>query len=176
MARQNIELGTPPSGVGGDTPRTAFTKVNDMATEVYSFLGASSGSLSAPAARTALGVDVTLATAILDPQTSGGLMSATVVSGWTIEKFANGTCIVAGAFTSASLTANSQTAIDTTIPSVLVGETVAGVCAAALPTASIDVGAVNAFMVGNTVVRLYARNGATAQAILFRIKIIGRWK
>lgn len=119
----------------------------------------------------------TTANSLLDPAlNTGGLMSATVVSGWTIEKFANGTCIVAGAFTSASLAANSQTSIDTTIPSVLVGETVAGVTAAALPTASSDVGAVNAFMVGNTVVRLYARNGAAAQPILFRIKIIGRWK
>lgn len=116
------------------------------------------------------------ANSLQDPQTSGGLMSSTAVSGWTIEKFANGTCIVAGAFTSASLAANSQTSIDTTIPSVLVGETVAGVLAAALPTSSIDVGAVNAFMVGNTTVRIHARNGATAQAILFRIKITGRWK
>lgn len=35
MARQNIELGTPPSGVGGDTPRSANTKVNAMFTELY---------------------------------------------------------------------------------------------------------------------------------------------
>jgi hypothetical protein len=35
MARQNIELGTPPSGVGGDTPRSANTKINAMMREIY---------------------------------------------------------------------------------------------------------------------------------------------
>lgn len=36
MARQNIELGTPPSGVGGDTPRSANTKINANFVELYS--------------------------------------------------------------------------------------------------------------------------------------------
>lgn len=39
MARQNIELGTPPSGVGGDTPRSANTKVNAMFAELYPLVG-----------------------------------------------------------------------------------------------------------------------------------------
>jgi hypothetical protein len=35
MARQEIILGTPPTGVGGDTPRVASSKINAMTTELY---------------------------------------------------------------------------------------------------------------------------------------------
>ncbi|NWD74844.1 hypothetical protein HX890_12090 [Pseudomonas gingeri] len=38
MARQEIQLGSLPNGVGGDTPRTANTKINDMTTELYAEL------------------------------------------------------------------------------------------------------------------------------------------
>lgn len=41
MARQNIELGTAPTGVGGDTPRSANVKINEMTTELYTALGGS---------------------------------------------------------------------------------------------------------------------------------------
>jgi hypothetical protein len=39
MARQNIELGTAPTGVGGDTPRSANVKINAMMTELYPLVG-----------------------------------------------------------------------------------------------------------------------------------------
>ncbi|MFJ2982267.1 MULTISPECIES: hypothetical protein [unclassified Pseudomonas] len=39
MAKQVIGLGTAPSGVGGDTPRSAFTKANANFDELYAFLG-----------------------------------------------------------------------------------------------------------------------------------------
>ncbi len=35
MARQEINLGALPNGVGGDTPRVANTKINDMTRELY---------------------------------------------------------------------------------------------------------------------------------------------
>lgn len=35
MAKQIIDLGTPPSGVGGDTPRSANVKINENFTELY---------------------------------------------------------------------------------------------------------------------------------------------
>ncbi|MDP9504501.1 pyocin knob domain-containing protein [Pseudomonas protegens] len=35
MARQEINLGVLPNGVGGDTPRVANTKINDMTAELY---------------------------------------------------------------------------------------------------------------------------------------------
>lgn len=40
MARQEIILGTPPQGLGGDPPRTASMKINAMTQEVYAALGA----------------------------------------------------------------------------------------------------------------------------------------
>lgn len=40
MARQEIILGTPPQGLGGDPPRTASMKINAMTDELYAATGA----------------------------------------------------------------------------------------------------------------------------------------
>lgn len=40
MARQEIILGTAPTGLGGDPPRTASTKINAMTTELYANVAA----------------------------------------------------------------------------------------------------------------------------------------
>lgn len=50
MARQEIILGTPPQGLGGDPPRTASMKINAMTVELYTALGAPAGTGSLPAA------------------------------------------------------------------------------------------------------------------------------
>jgi len=47
MARQAINLGALPNGVGGDTPRSANTKINDMTQELYDALGATTGGSNA---------------------------------------------------------------------------------------------------------------------------------
>ena len=39
MARSEIILGTPPTGIGGDTPRVASSKINAMTTELYAATG-----------------------------------------------------------------------------------------------------------------------------------------
>ncbi|WP_010226173.1 hypothetical protein [Pseudomonas donghuensis] len=39
MAKQNINLGTAPTGAGGDTPRSAFTKAQANFDELYSIIG-----------------------------------------------------------------------------------------------------------------------------------------
>ncbi|MBX4136268.1 pyocin knob domain-containing protein [Pseudomonas sp. S5F11] len=39
MARQEIILGTPPTGLGGDTPRVASAKINAMTLELYQGIG-----------------------------------------------------------------------------------------------------------------------------------------
>lgn len=39
MARQEINLGVLPNGLGGDTPRVANTKINDMTEELYRLTG-----------------------------------------------------------------------------------------------------------------------------------------
>lgn len=35
MAQQHIDIGTPPTGIGGDTPRTAFQKSEDNFTQLF---------------------------------------------------------------------------------------------------------------------------------------------
>lgn len=45
MARQEIVLGTPPQGLGGDPPRTASMKINAMTQELFAALGAVDGAL-----------------------------------------------------------------------------------------------------------------------------------
>ncbi|PUA41445.1 hypothetical protein C5U62_31925 [Pseudomonas protegens] len=52
MARQEINLGALPNGVGGDTPRVANTKINDMTAELYAAIAESGG-----AVKTVAGVD-----------------------------------------------------------------------------------------------------------------------
>lgn len=49
MARSEILLGTPPSGVGGDTPRSANIKINAMTTEIYTKLDGLGTAATAPA-------------------------------------------------------------------------------------------------------------------------------
>ncbi|MGY2314067.1 pyocin knob domain-containing protein [Pseudomonas sp. SDO5522_S412] len=43
MARQEINLGTVPTGAGGDTTRSTGVKINQMSLEIYSALGSPSG-------------------------------------------------------------------------------------------------------------------------------------
>ena len=50
MAKQTINLGTAPTGTGGDTPRSAFTKIQANVDELYSALGASGSPAALPAA------------------------------------------------------------------------------------------------------------------------------
>lgn len=49
MAKQTINLGTAPTGVGGDTPRSAFTKTQSNFDELYTALGASGSPIALPA-------------------------------------------------------------------------------------------------------------------------------
>jgi len=50
MSKLVINLGTAPTGVGGDTPRSAFTKTQSNFDELYGFLGASGSPLALPPA------------------------------------------------------------------------------------------------------------------------------
>jgi hypothetical protein len=50
MSKQVINLGTAPTGVGGDTPRSAFTKAQANFDELYLALGASGSPAALPAA------------------------------------------------------------------------------------------------------------------------------
>lgn len=50
MSQQAILLGTAPTGAGGDTPRSAFTKSQSNFDELYTALGGSGSPLALPAA------------------------------------------------------------------------------------------------------------------------------
>lgn len=50
MSKQTINLGTVPTGVGGDTPRSAFTKTQSNIDEIYAALGASGSPATLPPA------------------------------------------------------------------------------------------------------------------------------
>lgn len=50
MSKQSINLGTIPTGAGGDSPRSAFTKTEANITELYGALGATGNPLTIPAA------------------------------------------------------------------------------------------------------------------------------
>lgn len=50
MSKQTIQLGTAPTGAGGDTPRSAFTKTQSNFDELYAALGASGSPMALPAA------------------------------------------------------------------------------------------------------------------------------
>ncbi|MBP5118865.1 hypothetical protein HUS85_23760 [Pseudomonas protegens] len=56
MARHEINLGTLPNGVGGDTPRVANTKINDMTEEVYGRIQAVESSLSGKVEKASVGM------------------------------------------------------------------------------------------------------------------------
>ncbi|WP_071554141.1 phage tail fiber protein [Pseudomonas frederiksbergensis] len=72
MSKQTIQLGTPPSGVGGDTPRSANIKIAANFDELYSLLGGDT--LTTPKARVALGLGS--AATLNAGRTIGGLAKA----------------------------------------------------------------------------------------------------
>ena len=57
MAKQTINQGTAPTGVGGDTFRTGSAKLQANDDELYAHLGAPDGALTVPKTRTALGIE-----------------------------------------------------------------------------------------------------------------------
>jgi hypothetical protein len=93
MAKQTINLGTLPTGVGGDTPRSAFTKAQANFDELYTQLGGTTlpaalpvtkggtGGTTAATARTSLGlVPQTSAT-----DTTAGALLTPGAFGWGLN-------------------------------------------------------------------------------------------
>lgn len=97
MAKQTINLGASPTGAGGDTPRSAFTKTQANFDELYSVLG---GAASAAAARSGLGLKkAALADIVGTVSQSGGVPTGDIFERGTSAagkyiKFADGTAIV----------------------------------------------------------------------------------
>lgn len=113
MARKEIILGTPPLGLGGDTPRVASMKLNDMTLELYTALGGSTGvlptavpvakggtgSTTQAGARTALGLGTAAIAAIVGTVSqSGGIATGAIIERGSngngeYIKFADGTLV-----------------------------------------------------------------------------------
>ncbi|WP_332847533.1 hypothetical protein [Pseudomonas lactucae] len=71
MARQDINLGTAPTGAGGDTTRSTGVKINAMTTELYAALGAPSGAITPAGVRAAIGLTLTTSA---EDQTAGRVL------------------------------------------------------------------------------------------------------
>nr|WP_314533518.1 hypothetical protein [uncultured Pseudomonas sp.] len=114
MAKQNINLGTTPNGAGGDTPRSAFTKVQANIDELYAALGApasgalpsalpvidgGTGSTSVAGARANLGLKTAALVNIVGTVAAGDIMEVGANANGTYFKLANGLMICRGEFT-----------------------------------------------------------------------------
>lgn len=125
--------------------------------------------------RSEIGVDVTMASAVLDPQSAGGLMSATTVSGFTVFKYVNGQMIVQGPIpTTPPIPASSTFTISVAIP-------VTFPVGAVTPRATLYPSVGNDFAIRNeqapgSTAFVFGANGASAQSFSGNIMLVGRWK
>lgn len=118
--------------------------------------------------------------ALSDPAAiGGGLMSSTVINGYSIFKYSNGLLFLCGqAGESLQLPANSQNVVSITLPNAgFISVNFMQPTAMVTPYVAYDlVGAPQCIMVSLTTLRLTIATGATAQACARAISIWGRWK
>ncbi len=109
---------------------------------------------------------------------TGGIISTTVVSGFTITKFIGGLLLIQGMDPgTASVAANAILTVNTTVPSVISNLTLTNVIVNAVPSSTNDFGGTtNALMTTGTNLRYTIKNGATAQTFTPRITIFSRWQ
>lgn len=115
--------------------------------------------------------------ALLDPD-AGGLMSSTVVNGFTVLKFANGAMCMMGKLPDvAQVPANGSVNITATIPSGFLSVDYMFPVVICTGNVSIDhYGVGNYYIASPTSFNFGIKNGASAQAFLVRAVIWGRWK
>lgn len=88
MPRQEINLGTAPTGAGGDTTRSTGVKVNAMTQEIYTVLGAPSGPITPATARAGLELGSSALAAVgfeygnVAPAYSTGRTQGSVIQSW----------------------------------------------------------------------------------------------
>lgn len=169
-AGMRAEISAAGSGVNSD-----ITQISGLTTALSVAQGGT-GSKTAIDARAALGVDVTLASAVLDPQTAGGLMFVTTVNGFSVFKYANGQLCISGNVTSPLIAANTNGNFDVTIPSGLNGNFTASAYCSVAPSSSNNIGGTNSYIATLTSVRVYINNGPTAQTFTGSVTVWGRWK
>ncbi|MFZ5938888.1 hypothetical protein ACOKS3_29220 [Pseudomonas sp. HS6-2] len=104
MAKQNINLGTAPTGAGGDDRRSAWTKAIANFTELYDFLAGAANAASLPASLAAALDNVggyRRANALGAVSQAGGVPTGAIIeagsnSSGSYTKFADGTIIMRG--------------------------------------------------------------------------------
>lgn len=108
----------------------------------------------------------------------GGLLSSSVVNGYSIFKFSNGDAHIIGpAPTSASVGANSIASVSVTVPSIFISTNYSVPSISITGSTNSDhYGTTNISMSTATTVQLSIRNGATAQTFSLVVSVWGRWK
>lgn len=92
MAKQTINLGTPPTGVGGDTSRSGVAKLQANDDELYTFLGAADGTLTAEKAKAVMNIaGHAFYQTLADAQTAQASLPANTVVEITNDGANNGT-------------------------------------------------------------------------------------
>lgn len=147
MSKQIIQLGTEPSGIGGDTERSAFTKCNANFTELYEGI----------------------AQAVIEKGTNARGSWVKFSDGTMIQSFVP--------WVSATATANQILIVEYDLPTTCVGFSTSSVIASAIPSASNDhYGVTSSQVISATRIYLTIRNGAVAQNFSMRCNVITRWK
>ncbi|OPA92414.1 hypothetical protein BFW87_17535 [Pseudomonas fluorescens] len=119
----------------------------------------------------------TAANALNDPTTETGLMSKTLVGGWTVSKYANGQiCIQGVGPVTAPLPPNQPTLVTVSMPVAIVPGT-GRVFVNAQPQNTYDhYGALNCYVNGTAAVDIIIRNGPGTQAFQPAVTVWGYWK
>lgn len=120
----------------------------------------------------------TTANSQLDPALgTGGLMSSTVISGWTVSKYANGEIILVSPFDYlTSFAANELRVVDVNIPVTILSFKPSIAITVVTPASVYDCTVPSSWMPGPTSVRFAVKNGGTAQTFNRSIMVKGMWK
>lgn len=117
------------------------------------------------------------ATALYDP-VSGGMMSTTVVNGYTVTKYASGLMNIMGpAPTTGTIAAGTLGTHNVTLPAGFISTNFAVPSVSIGATSSNDhYGLGTIYMTSSTNLLMIIRNGATAQTFEIKISVWGRWR
>ena len=130
MAKQNINLGTAPTGAGGDDRRSAWLKAVSNFTELYDFLASTPNAASLPASLAAALDNVggyRRANALGTVSQAGGVPTGALIEAGTnangsYAKFADGTMICRGNSQGIDQTTTGQAySANITMPAAFVG-------------------------------------------------------
>lgn len=114
---------------------------------------------------------------LVDPA-GGGLMSSTVVNGYTVTKYASGIMNIVGpAGNTASIGAGAVGQLNVTIPAGFISTNYMVASAIIAATVSNDhYGVISIINTNLTTLAILVRNGPSAQAFEVRLSVWGRWK